>query len=205
MQRSALGRPAASARHVGRRRTERSPSQQRLPAFACAYLSLPAVVSERGPTPADEMTAIARAYGADVLTRTTIVAVAAVIGLMAGDAGRAQAPTLQLDGVLRGWLLQGPTAGNFSTREGVLRVEGPSGWLRVNTLFRGIQVAHARARRLRRRVDRAAGRAAGDARRQHRQFAGLCRHPGRERRPGVPQHRDPSAPVGGGAFWPCRL
>ena len=70
-----------------------------------------------------------------MLIRTTTLAVAAVIGVVAGDTGRAQAPALQLDGALRGWSLQGTTAGNFSTRDGVLRVEGPSGWLRSDRQY----------------------------------------------------------------------
>jgi len=58
------------------------------------------------------------------------VAVTAVLTLMWGDAGVAQAPALQLEGALRAWSLQGTTSGNFSSRDGVLRVEGPAGWLR---------------------------------------------------------------------------
>lgn len=58
------------------------------------------------------------------------LAVAAVLTLMRGGAGLAQAPALQLEGALRDWSLRGTTSGNFSSRGGVLRVEGPAGWLR---------------------------------------------------------------------------
>lgn len=34
------------------------------------------------------------------------------------------------DGTLRGWTVQNSDAGNFAVRDGVLRVEGPRGWLR---------------------------------------------------------------------------
>ena len=34
------------------------------------------------------------------------------------------------DGTLRGWTVENTDAGNFTVRDGVLRVEGPSGWLR---------------------------------------------------------------------------
>lgn len=34
------------------------------------------------------------------------------------------------DGTLNGWVVENSEAGNFSVREGVLRVEGPTGWLR---------------------------------------------------------------------------
>lgn len=67
--------------------------------------------------------------------RTATLLIAITVGLMADAAGRAQAPALQLDGPLRGWLLQGTTAGNFSMHEGVLRVAGPSGWLRSNRQY----------------------------------------------------------------------
>ena len=57
-------------------------------------------------------------------------AVAVVVALLGGGGGVAQVPALQLEGALRNWSLQGTTTGNFSSRDGVLRVEGPSGWLR---------------------------------------------------------------------------
>src|SRR5688572_27020615 len=40
------------------------------------------------------------------------------------------------DGSLRGWTIQNTEAGNFSIRDNVLRVEGPSGWLRSERRFR---------------------------------------------------------------------
>jgi hypothetical protein len=34
------------------------------------------------------------------------------------------------DGTLKGWTVENSDAGNFTVRDGVLRVEGPAGWLR---------------------------------------------------------------------------
>jgi hypothetical protein len=34
------------------------------------------------------------------------------------------------DGTLDGWVVENTTAGNFTVHDGVLRVEGPNGWLR---------------------------------------------------------------------------
>jgi hypothetical protein len=56
------------------------------------------------------------------------------MALAATAAGRAQA-ALQLDGALRGWSLHGTTTGNFAMRDGILRVEGPSGWLRSDRQY----------------------------------------------------------------------
>lgn len=39
------------------------------------------------------------------------------------------------DGTLQGWTVEHTTAGNISSRDGVLHVEGPSGWLRSERQF----------------------------------------------------------------------
>ena len=39
------------------------------------------------------------------------------------------------DGTLRGWVVENSDSGNFTAREGVLRVEGPAGWLRSERRF----------------------------------------------------------------------
>jgi hypothetical protein len=39
------------------------------------------------------------------------------------------------DGTLRGWTVENTDAGNFSVRDGVLHVEGPSGWLRSDARY----------------------------------------------------------------------
>ena len=60
-----------------------------------------------------------------------LAAVLAVGTLMAGTS-RAQSEGFVplFDGTLRGWVIEHTTAGNFTVRDGTLRVEGPSGWLR---------------------------------------------------------------------------
>ena len=40
------------------------------------------------------------------------------------------------DGTLNGWTVENSTAGNFTVHDGVLRVEGPAGWLRSAREFR---------------------------------------------------------------------
>jgi hypothetical protein len=39
------------------------------------------------------------------------------------------------DGTLKGWTIENTTAGNISISDGLLRVEGPSGWLRSEQQF----------------------------------------------------------------------
>jgi hypothetical protein len=39
------------------------------------------------------------------------------------------------DGTLRGWTVEHTDAGNFTVQDGVLRVEGPSGWLRSDKRY----------------------------------------------------------------------
>ncbi len=44
-------------------------------------------------------------------------------------------PKVSLDDDLRGWSIHGSDRPNFSVRDGVLRVEGPSGWLRSDQQY----------------------------------------------------------------------
>lgn len=39
------------------------------------------------------------------------------------------------DGTMKGWIAENATAKNFTVTDGVLRVEGPSGWLRTERQF----------------------------------------------------------------------
>ena len=49
---------------------------------------------------------------------------------------RSPAPFVSLfDGTLGGWTVENTDAGNFTVRDGVLRVEGPSGWLRSDRRY----------------------------------------------------------------------
>ena len=68
-------------------------------------------------------------------TRIGTLALAALIAVTIGSSGLAQAPALKLEGLLRDWSLQGTTSSNFSSRDGVLRVEGPAGWLRSDRQY----------------------------------------------------------------------
>lgn len=50
--------------------------------------------------------------------------------------GREQEQFVQLfDGTMNGWVAENTTAKNFTVADGVLRVEGPSGWLRTERQF----------------------------------------------------------------------
>lgn len=44
------------------------------------------------------------------------------------------------DGTLNGWMVENSDAGNFSVRDGVLRVEGPAGWLRSQREYADVTV-----------------------------------------------------------------
>jgi hypothetical protein len=44
------------------------------------------------------------------------------------------------DGTLNGWVVENSTAGNFSVRDGLLRVEGPGGWLRSARQYGDAQI-----------------------------------------------------------------
>jgi hypothetical protein len=65
-------------------------------------------------------------------------AIASFSIVVAATSGAAQSPDGQggktfaplFDGTLTGWTIENTTAGNISTSNGLLRVEGPSGWLR---------------------------------------------------------------------------
>jgi 3-keto-disaccharide hydrolase len=61
------------------------------------------------------------------ITRRTFLAA----GAMAAGLGRpVPAQTPLFDGSLDGWVVENQTKGRFTVREGLLRVEGPDGWLR---------------------------------------------------------------------------
>ena len=50
--------------------------------------------------------------------------------------GRAQERFVPLfEGTMKGWVAENATAKNFTVTDGVLRVEGPSGWLRTERQF----------------------------------------------------------------------
>jgi hypothetical protein len=65
--------------------------------------------------------------------------VVALIGAAAFAASaHAQGPaafTALFDGTLKGWVVENTTAGNIAVRDGILRVEAPSGWLRSERQF----------------------------------------------------------------------
>jgi Domain of Unknown Function (DUF1080) len=62
-------------------------------------------------------------------------------GLAADPLRRAQTSPLPagfvplFNGTLAGWTIENTQSGNFSVRDGVLRVEGPQGWLRSNAQY----------------------------------------------------------------------
>lgn len=59
-----------------------------------------------------------------------------VCALVAAASGRAQDQFVPLfDGTLKGWVIENTTANNFTVTNGVLRVEGPSGWIRTERQF----------------------------------------------------------------------
>ena len=59
-----------------------------------------------------------------------------VCALGVATTGRAQQQFVRLfDGTMNGWVAENATAKNFTVTEGVLRVEGPSGWLRTERQF----------------------------------------------------------------------
>ena len=70
-------------------------------------------------------------------TRGSFIVLSLVVSaLVLATAGRAQERFVPLfDGTLKGWVVENTTAGNFSVANGVLRVEGPSGWLRTERQF----------------------------------------------------------------------
>ena len=59
-----------------------------------------------------------------------------VSALGVATTGRAQERFVSLfEGTMRGWVAENATAKNFTVTDGVLRVEGPSGWLRTERQF----------------------------------------------------------------------
>ena len=73
-----------------------------------------------------------RAHGS--LLVVSLVVSALVAGT--GTAGRTQERFVPLfDGTLKGWVVENTTANNFTVTGGVLRVEGPSGWIRTERQF----------------------------------------------------------------------
>ena len=65
--------------------------------------------------------------GPSVFLALTVVAVAAA------QAQQAFVPLF--DGTLKGWVVENSTANNFTIKDGALRVEAPSGWLRSERQF----------------------------------------------------------------------
>jgi hypothetical protein len=59
-----------------------------------------------------------------------------VSALVVAMSGRAQEQFVPLfDGTLKGWVVENTTANSFAVTAGVLRVEGPSGWIRTERQF----------------------------------------------------------------------
>ena len=59
-----------------------------------------------------------------------------VSALGVATTGRAQEQFAPLfEGTMKGWVAENATAKNFTVTDGVLRVEGPSGWLRTERQF----------------------------------------------------------------------
>ena len=59
-----------------------------------------------------------------------------VSALGVATTGRAQLRFVPLfEGTMKGWVAENATAKNFTVTDGVLRVEGPSGWLRTERQF----------------------------------------------------------------------
>lgn len=57
-------------------------------------------------------------------------ALASFVAIMAVHAQSADGRVALFGGTLSGWVVENTEAGNFSVRDGVLRVEAPGGWLR---------------------------------------------------------------------------
>ncbi len=63
--------------------------------------------------------------------RTTTLGLIASLALLAAPRAQGPQPFVPLfTGTLDGWSIEHTTAGNFSVRDGMLRVEGRTGWLR---------------------------------------------------------------------------
>ena len=70
-------------------------------------------------------------------TRGALLGLALFVSALAiATTGRAQERFVALfDGTMKGWVAENATAKNFTISGGVLRVEGPSGWLRTEQQF----------------------------------------------------------------------
>jgi len=70
-------------------------------------------------------------------TRGALLGLALFVSALAiATTGRAQERFVALfDGTMKGWVAENATAKNFTITGGVLRVEGPSGWLRTEQQF----------------------------------------------------------------------
>jgi hypothetical protein len=70
-------------------------------------------------------------------TRGALLGLALFVSALAiATTGRAQGRFVALfDGTMKGWVAENATAKNFTITGGVLRVEGPSGWLRTEQQF----------------------------------------------------------------------
>jgi hypothetical protein len=64
--------------------------------------------------------------------RTFLAAGAAVVPALRG---RRQPGRRLFDGSLNGWVVENQTQGRFSVADGLLRVEGPDGWLRTEAQY----------------------------------------------------------------------
>jgi hypothetical protein len=70
-------------------------------------------------------------------TRGALFGVALFVSALGvATSGRAQEQFVPLfEGTMKGWVAENATAKNFTVTDGVLRVEGPSGWLRTERQF----------------------------------------------------------------------
>src|SRR5688572_6560577 len=59
------------------------------------------------------------------LTASIVFSAAVLVGAQTGETF-----VPLFDGTLRGWVVENSESGNFSAAGGILRVEGPGGWLR---------------------------------------------------------------------------
>jgi len=74
--------------------------------------------------------------------REVILLCCATLAVLCGGL-RAQAPdgfVSLFDGTLNGWVIERTEAGNFRVADGVLRVEGPGGWLRSERRYQDFRL-----------------------------------------------------------------
>jgi hypothetical protein len=73
--------------------------------------------------------------------RIFLALIAAVLVGLPGVAGQSPSAFVPLfDGTLSGWVVEKTAAGNFSVADGVLRVQGPAGWLRSEQRFQDVSL-----------------------------------------------------------------